>query len=242
MTMLRKRNTILCDRRSTIRTASSLSPTFARIILSNGASLCTSTDGACSPALHRHIDGQDYFWALSEILDSARECIFILDWWLTPELYLRRPPAFHPEWRLDRLLKRKAEEGVKIFVVVYKEVTQTMSMSSAHTKRALEALHPNIAVMRHPDHIGALDIVEFWSHHEKLVVVDNHRACVGGLDICFGRWDTHTHPLADVHPTSFDRTLFPGQDYNNARILDFQKVSARDLLPLFCLTRAPAGR
>ena len=44
------------------------------------------------------------------------------DWWLTPELYLRRPPACHPEWRLDRVLKRKAEQGVKIYVIVYKEV------------------------------------------------------------------------------------------------------------------------
>ncbi|KAG1869290.1 hypothetical protein C8R48DRAFT_701012 [Suillus tomentosus] len=175
-------------------------------------------------AIKWHIDGHDYMYALSEILDSAKECIFILDWWLTPELYLRRPPADHPEWRLDRLLQRKARQGVRIYVVVYKEVTQTMSMNSKHTKAALEALHPNIACMRHPDHIGSKDTVEFWSHHEKLVVVDNHRGCVGGLDICFGRWDTHNHPLADVHPTDWSRTLFPGQDYNNARVLDFQNV------------------
>jgi phospholipase D1/2 len=171
-----------------------------------------------------HIDGHDYFWALSEMLESARDVIFIQDWWLTPELYLRRPPAAHPEYRLDRLLKRKAEQGVKIHVIVYKEVTQTMSMSSKHTKAALEALHPNIFCMRHPDHIGSKDTVEFWSHHEKVVVVDNHYACIGGLDICFGRWDTHTHPLADVHPTDFSLTLFPGQDYNNARVMDFQNV------------------
>ncbi|KAG1796447.1 uncharacterized protein HD556DRAFT_1234604 [Suillus plorans] len=175
-------------------------------------------------AIKWHIDGHDYMYALSEILDGAKECIFILDWWLTPELYLRRPPADHPEWRLDRLLQRKARQGVRIYVIVYKEVTQTMSMNSKHTKAALEALHPNIACMRHPDHIGSKDTVEFWSHHEKLVVVDNHRGCVGGLDICFGRWDTHNHPLADVHPTDWSRTLFPGQDYNNARVLDFQNV------------------
>jgi phospholipase D1/2 len=48
--------------------------------------------------------------------------------------YLRRPPAAYPEWRLDRLLHRKAEQGVKIYIIVYKEVTQTMSMSSSHTK------------------------------------------------------------------------------------------------------------
>lgn len=73
-------------------------------------------------------------------------------------------------------------------------------------------------------HHALLDRVEFWSHHEKVVVVDNHYACIGGLDLCFGRWDTHSHPLADVHPTEFFRTIFPGQDYNNARIMDFQNV------------------
>ncbi|KAG8689912.1 hypothetical protein FRC11_014925 [Ceratobasidium sp. 423] len=161
---------------------------------------------------------------MSEILDSANECIFILDWWLSPELYLRRPPADNYEWRLDRLLQRKAKQGVKVYVIVYKEVTQTMSMSSKHTRHALIDLHPNIMCLRHPDHIGSSSNVEFWSHHEKVVVVDNKRACIGGLDACFGRWDTHSHPLADCHPTDFSRTLFPGQDYNNARVLDFQQV------------------
>ncbi|KZW01475.1 phospholipase D/nuclease [Exidia glandulosa HHB12029] len=175
-------------------------------------------------AVKWHIDGHDFFWALSELLDSAKECIFILDWWLSPELYLRRPPAYYPEWRIDKILERKAKEGVKVYVIVYKEVTQTMTMSSHHTKNALEDLHPNIAVMRHPDHVGAVDTVQFWSHHEKLVVVDNHRATVGGLDICFGRWDTHNHPMADAHPTEFKRTLFAGQDYNNSRVKDFQQV------------------
>ncbi|KAG8946540.1 hypothetical protein FRC04_011598 [Tulasnella sp. 424] len=200
-------------------------------------------------AVKWYIDGHDYFWAVSEILDSAKECIFILDWWLSPELYLRRPPADFPQFRLDRLLKRKAEQGVKVYICVYKEITQTMNMSSNHTKEALQALHPNIKVMRHPDHIGTAHDVQFWSHHEKVVVVDNHRACIGGLDLCFGRWDTHNQsvissrratslswkltvisfpmsssPLADCHPTDFTRTLFPGQDYNNGRVMDFQQV------------------
>lgn len=34
---------------------------------------------------------------------------------------------------------------------------------------------------------------------------------MGGLDACYGRWDTHNHPLADVHPTEFYKSLFPGQ-------------------------------
>lgn len=64
----------------------------------------------------------------------------------------------------------------------------------------------------------------FHGNVVQVVVVDNHFAAIGGLDLCFGRWDTHTHPLADVHPTDFSLTLFPGQDYNNARIMDFKDV------------------
>jgi phosphatidylserine/phosphatidylglycerophosphate/cardiolipin synthase-like enzyme len=114
---------------------------------------------------NRHIDGHgmccyvrgryiahttsslDFFWAMSELIDSAKQCVMILDWWLSPELYLRRPPAYYPEWRIDRLLHRKAEQGVKIYIIVYKEVTQTMSLSSNHTKHHLMDLHPNILVL-----------------------------------------------------------------------------------------------
>lgn len=71
-----------------------------------------------------YVDGRDYFWAVSEALANAKESIYIEDWWLSPELYLRRPPFYNQQWRLDNLLKRKAEEGVKIYVVVYKEVRQ----------------------------------------------------------------------------------------------------------------------
>lgn len=33
---------------------------------------------------------------------------------------MRRPPSKYPEYRLDTLLKRKADQGVKIYIVVYK--------------------------------------------------------------------------------------------------------------------------
>jgi len=171
-----------------------------------------------------YVDGHDYFYAVSELLESARSCIFIQDWWLSPELYLRRPPAQNELWRLDRILKRKAEAGVKIFVIVYKEVSVSNTMNSLHTKHALEGLHPNIACMRHPDHFDGEDTVLFWSHHQKVIVVDDNTACIGGLDLCFGRWDTSSHSLADCHIADLRKTIWPGQDYNNARVQDFQEV------------------
>lgn len=257
-----------------------------------------------------YVDGCSYFWAVSVALERARESIWILDWWLSPEVYLRRPPAKFQEYRLDRMLQAAAERGVKVNIIVYKEVTQALTrkllnpvvpdylhsllpkstdtvtkalarvgldvifksleemektdpliappitVSSAHTKHHLEGLHPNIAVFRHPDHLpdtkvlqssfiasiqsmsfspakiaqmpvdslkaiyGAHDgTVLYWAHHEKLCLVDGETAFMGGLDLCYGRWDTNQHPIADAHPGNLDDIVFPGQDFNNARIM-----------------------
>ncbi|KAK5135684.1 hypothetical protein LTR08_004985 [Meristemomyces frigidus] len=181
-----------------------------------------------------YIDGRDYFHAVSVALERAKETIYIADWWLSPELYLRRPPALKQEWRLDKVLKRAAERGVKVYVIVYKEVEAAVSCNSVHTKHALEALCPkgtagyrNIIVMRHPDHNvfeNAGDMTFYWAHHEKFLVIDYNVAFIGGLDLCFGRWDTKQHPLADAHPAGVEREIFPGQDFNNNRIMDFKTV------------------
>lgn len=69
------------------------------------------------------------------------------------------------------------------------------------------------------------DIILYWAHHEKLCLVDGNIAFMGGLDLCFGRWDTNQHPIADAHPTDLNQALFPGQDFNNARVRDFEDVT-----------------
>jgi phospholipase D1/2 len=54
---------------------------------------------------------------VSVALEEAKETIYIADWWLSPELFLRRAPYYNQEWRLDQILKRKAEQGVKIYIM-----------------------------------------------------------------------------------------------------------------------------
>ena len=61
--------------------------------------------------------------------------------------------------------------------------------------------------VRHPK----LNLV--WSHHQKIVVVDNRVAFVGGLDLCIGRFDNHQHPLTDSK-----KELFGGKEYYNPDI------------------------
>jgi phosphatidylserine/phosphatidylglycerophosphate/cardiolipin synthase-like enzyme len=58
---------------------------------------------------------------------EARESIYILDWWLSPELYLRRPPSRNEQYRLDNMLRAAAERGVSINIIVYKEVPQALT-------------------------------------------------------------------------------------------------------------------
>lgn len=181
-----------------------------------------------------YIDGRDYFHAVSVALERAKETIYIADWWLSPELFLRRPPAQNQKWRLDYTLKRAAERGVKIYVIVYREVQHALTCNSEHTKKVLTGLCPegtpgygNIKIMRHPDHNvleNAGDMTFYWAHHEKFIVIDYNLAFIGGLDLCFGRWDYRVHPLADVHPAGAENEVFPGQDFNNNRIMDFQSV------------------
>ncbi|EME48297.1 hypothetical protein DOTSEDRAFT_168035 [Dothistroma septosporum NZE10] len=181
-----------------------------------------------------YVDGADYFHAVSVALERAKETIYIEDWWLSPELFLRRPPYYNQEWRLDYVLKRAAERGVKIYVVVYREVQAALTCNSQHTKKALMSLCPegspgygNIKVMRHPDHNvleNASDMTFYWAHHEKFIVIDYDTAFIGGLDLCFGRWDNRQHVLADAHPSGVQNEIFPGQDFNNNRIMDFQSV------------------
>ena len=184
---------------------------------------------------HWFTDGEDYFKDLSEKLMQAKESIFITDWWLSPEVWLTRPAPtqtymamafqkknrkeFPPYSRLMDILYQCANRGVKVYVLVYAECSLALTLNSAHSQHALQALHPNIQVERHP--LNCTDLL--WSHHEKLVIIDQIIGYVGGLDLCWGRWDTHAHPIFE-EKNDKDEYYFPGIDYSNARIRDFDKV------------------
>uniref|UniRef100_A0A8C3B333 Phospholipase n=1 Tax=Cyclopterus lumpus TaxID=8103 RepID=A0A8C3B333_CYCLU len=88
------------------------------------------------------------------------------------------------------------QQGVRIFVMLYKEVELALGTNSEYSKRTLLTLHPNIKVMRHPDHVSSA--VYLWAHHEKIIVIDQSVAFVGGIDLAYGRWDDREHRLTDV--------------------------------------------
>ncbi|KAI8327820.1 hypothetical protein BC941DRAFT_364317, partial [Chlamydoabsidia padenii] len=90
-----------------------------------------------------HVDGHDYFEASIEAILSAKSYMYLSAWWISPEVYLRRPvhEGDNENYRFDKLLKKKAEEGVDIYVVLYKAL---VSLGSTYVKHHLENLHPRI--------------------------------------------------------------------------------------------------
>uniref|UniRef100_A0A2I2ZFT6 Phospholipase n=1 Tax=Gorilla gorilla gorilla TaxID=9595 RepID=A0A2I2ZFT6_GORGO len=162
------------------------------------------------------VNGAGYFAAVADAILRAQEEIFITDWWLSPEVYLKRP-AHSDDWRLDIMLKRKAEEGVRVSILLFKEVELALGINSGYSKRALMLLHPNIKVMRHPDQ------VTLWAHHEKLLVVDQVVAFLGGLDLAYGRWDDLHYRLTDLGDSSESAAsqVIPLRTHFESAVTDF---------------------
>lgn len=84
---------------------------------------------------------------VANMLELAKEEILITDWWLSPEVYLKRPMVEGNRWRLDEVLKRKASHGVRVFILLYKEVEMALGIKSGYSKQILSKMHPNIKVL-----------------------------------------------------------------------------------------------
>uniref|UniRef100_A0A4W3JUC4 Phospholipase n=1 Tax=Callorhinchus milii TaxID=7868 RepID=A0A4W3JUC4_CALMI len=121
------------------------------------------------------VNGSSYFSAVADALEQAKAEIFII---------------------MFCLFVFSQEQGVKIFVLLYKEVELALGINSDYSKRTLTSLHSNITVMRHPDHVSST--VLLWAHHEKLVVIDQSVAFLGGIDLAYGRFDDHEYRLTDL--------------------------------------------
>ena len=168
-----------------------------------------------------YVDGLNYYSEVMEALQAAKREVYISDWWLSPEMYLRRPSRLYPNSQIAEVLGTLADRGVQVCVCVYKEVSFALTLNSLHTKRTLQARNTNIKVIRHP-HRSVAGGQFLWSHHEKIVSIDHETAFIGGLDLCFGRMDTSEHLLTDNE----EPYIWNGIDYSNVRLSDFTEVEA----------------
>ncbi len=184
------------------------------------------------------VDGKSYFEDLFQKLMEAKNSIYITDWWLSPEVFLRRPVDVTPylemvknkliinnqEQNITRLmdvLNYKAKQGVQIYILIYNEFFNFLKLNTFHTENTFNKLNnENIKITGYPK--GA-DRTIRWSNHEKLVIIDQIIGYVGGLDLCWGRYDNNQHPIYEA-PNPQNIYEFPLIDYSNNRIKDYSKV------------------
>jgi len=179
------------------------------------------------------VDADSYFTYLLNQLKGAKETVYVTDWFMSPELALKRPINyddfigedyknnlnFNNVSRLMDIFYLLAKRGVKIYILLYCEVSLALAINSSYTKNVLKNLHPNILITRHPKN----DTTLLWSHHEKLVIIDQKMAFVGGLDLCYGRYDTNDHPIVEEENENHTY-YYPGCDYANERKVDFHEL------------------
>ncbi|XP_054782042.1 phospholipase D alpha 1-like [Prosopis cineraria] len=180
-----------------------------------------------------------------EAIRNAKHLIYITGWSVYTEIKLVRDakrPKDGGHVTLGQLLKDKASEGVRVVMLVWDDRTSVSLLK----KDGLMATHDEeteiffqdtqvhcVLCPRDPDD-GAGSIIQdvqistMFTHHQKIVVVDNELpgrgssskrrivSFVGGLDLCDGRYDTAFHSLFrtldTAHHDDFHQPNFPGAD------------------------------
>ena len=142
------------------------------------------------------VDGDAYFHAFVEAASRARESIMIIGWDIQAATRLlpaeRMPDGLPSTLRefLNALLAERRrlhayllEWDYSLVFALERELLPTLQLGWWSHRRLdfrLDGQHP----------LGAC-------HHQKVVVVDDAVAFVGGLDITINRWDTPDHRLDD---------------------------------------------
>lgn len=137
------------------------------------------------------VDGEAYFRTLEGVLDQAQKEIWIVGWDFNPDIRLRPEDPNAPTLGvfLLKLVEDRPELTIRVLIWAMGPIYSGKSLRMFRKRRW--SSHPRIVLAfdrRHP--IRA-------SHHQKLVVVDDRVAFVGGIDLTAKRWDTSDHRADD---------------------------------------------
>lgn len=154
------------------------------------------------------IDGEAYFRALYEAIQEAQHTIFILGWDIDSRVRLVRDVAKNDVLPyplgdcLDAAVKRRKELNAYI-------LNWDWSMLYAFERELLPLYkldwNTHKRVHFHLDNECPIEA----SHHQKVVVIDDTIAFVGGIDLGKHRWDTSAHQPNDNRRTDPDGQKYP---------------------------------
>ena len=153
------------------------------------------------------IDAAEYFQAFAEACRAARRQILLLGWDFDRRETLHRdgPQSGLPDEIgafLAALVRRR--RGLNVYLLSW-----DFNMIYAAERELLPALRmrllapPRLHFRLDAAHPGGA------SHHQKVVVIDDRVAFVGGIDLSRWRWDTPAHAPDDPRRTDPDGKPYP---------------------------------
>src|SRR5215216_105215 len=156
------------------------------------------------------VDGSSYYGALAECISRARRTVVVVGWDLDSRVRLG-PGAGHepliPPLRDFLPAVASANRDLNIYIL-----TWDFSIVFANVRdpklvwRQNPFKHPRIHLKFDSTHSPGA------SHHQKIVVIDDSLAFVGGMDIAGGRWDTPEHLAHDTRRSGKHRPYPPSHD------------------------------
>jgi phospholipase D1/2 len=138
--------------------------------------------------------GKAYFKDLVDAINQASSEICIAGWQVNWDALLKSPDV-----RLYDVLLDAAKRGVRIYVMPWND-TDPVQTYDDQTKVVLEQINKQPGVKNNPVSVVLAESFAtankaYFSHHQKQVVVDRSIAYIGGIDICYGRYDDATYDL-----------------------------------------------
>eukprot|EP00177_Eucheuma_denticulatum_P004874 GFKZ01008849.1.p1 GENE.GFKZ01008849.1~~GFKZ01008849.1.p1 ORF type:complete len:854 (-),score=136.54 GFKZ01008849.1:772-3333(-) len=180
-------------------------------------------DADVPPGLLPPVPGMEHYehgrcWVeMAKAIMASTEFIYITGWAVWPELVMVRTELGGEEWMgltLGQMLKQKAEEGVKVCVMVWDELASNMfsaGLMGTHDEEVVAYFRKSkvncIKVGRQNPKEGPFSDLNdslLFTHHQKTVILTRSdpetgrnrvEAFVGGLDLTDGRYDNPHHSL-----------------------------------------------
>jgi len=136
-----------------------------------------------------YVTGAEYFKTVASYIRKAKTCVFIAGWQVNYDVEL------DGKLTLFDCLKEAVDRGASVYVMPWLSPKAGVDTGDFETMLAVFQLNAGMGpkglayclpAMQQSDQ-ASLGL--FFSHHQKLVVVDNEHAFVGGIDLAYGRRD-----------------------------------------------------
>ncbi|ADD69363.1 Phospholipase D [Denitrovibrio acetiphilus DSM 12809] len=133
------------------------------------------------------IDGENYYRAVADAISNAKETVFITAWDIDSRIRLIRGEE---NITLTDVLTKACQNNPRLRIFI---LSWDFAMLYAMEREKLMGLKWNLATPESIRFVLDNECPFAASHHQKLVIVDDALAYVGGMDISNSRWDTREH-------------------------------------------------